>query len=154
MRHETTIDEPSERARAIVDGLRTSLAPVGWTIEAHPSVGPRVQIRFAHPLTATFTLSSDLSADSSDATIERFLRRPEFALIAQAPKDVPHASLIRAIREHARGARWPIPVTQDLALILRAHDVLTPEESEWLSRAGPCWPDAAEVEAASVEGHS
>lgn len=119
-------------------------------MEGRPGIAPRFQFTFRHPLTADFTLSVD-PTKGMDETVEEFLSRPEFAIIGRAPRDLPHVSLIRALRENARGEKWSPQVLPRLALILRQHQLLTTDEANWLTRAGPCWPNAGEVLPPAVE---
>jgi len=130
--------DPEELAATI--GAR--LGGDGWTVNGHPSTPPRFTFVLAHPLTADFILSVDPTSDSAEDTIERFLCRSEFAVISKAPKDLPHASLMRSLRENARGEQWPPFVLQGVARVLRGHDLLTSDEADWLTQAGPCWLDA------------
>jgi hypothetical protein len=130
--------DPEELAATI----GTRLGGDGWTVIGHPSTPPRFTFVFAHPLTADCILSVDPTAGSAEDTVERFLGRPEFDVISKAPKDLPHASLVRSLRENARGEKWPPSVLQGVARVLRGHDLLTSGEADWLTQAGPCWLDA------------
>ena len=100
--------------------------------------GPRFSIAFEHPLTGILTVSLDSQKDFR-ASLEQVIARPEFATVARAPADVPHARLLGAIRENAKGLDWPPSVIERLAVILEVHGVLTSEEAEWLEDAGAAW---------------
>jgi hypothetical protein len=98
--------------------IEDRLSENGWTVEATVSqMAPRFSVSFEHPLTSDVVLSLDSEQDYRGA-VERFLASPEFDVVAKAPSDTPHARLIRAIRENAKGMDWPPSVIERLALIL------------------------------------
>jgi len=120
--------------------LEGQLSANGWKVEA--GVGehaPRFWVSFWHPLSSDASVSFDSEKDWR-RSLERLLQRPEFKIIESAPREIPHTRLIRAIRQNAKGFEWPPSVVERLALILGGEGVLTPDEANWLDKAGPAWP--------------
>jgi hypothetical protein len=119
--------------------IAARLAEHGWTVALNSVKPPRFSISFEHPLTSDVILSLDSTTDSLQSNVERFLNRREFATVRAAPSEIPHAGLLRAIRENAKGLEWPPSVIERLALILGANGALTGDEAEWLETAGAAW---------------
>jgi hypothetical protein len=133
-----TVDPLGDLVDQLRQEIEARLAPDGWIVEARVSRPPRFSLAFQHPLTSDTSVSLDSTKDYR-RTLERFLGSSEFDLVANAPRDVPHARLIRAIRENAKGFEWPPSVTERLALIFELEGILTPEEARWLDTAGAAW---------------
>jgi hypothetical protein len=135
-------DKTRSAAEDVLRRLDELLASSGWSVSLGTLKSPRFSIVFEHPLTPDVILSLDSEKNTMQENLDRFLEQPEFARIKEAPRDVPHAALMRAIRENAKGLQWPTSVTERLALILEKHGLLTEAEAEWLEEAGSAWSDA------------
>lgn len=73
--------------------------------------------------------------------MDRALDRREFRVIAEAPKEPPHASLLGKIRTAAQVSHWSPEVVATVARVLQSEDLLTEAEAEWLEMAGPAWTE-------------
>ena len=126
-------------ATEVILRLQRLLAPYGWSITLGTFKPTLFSIVFEHPLTSDVILSADSEKQTMHDNIDRFLDQPEFDRIRQAPPGIPHAQLIRAIRENAKGLEWPESVVERLALILETQGLLTEAEAAWLEDAGSAW---------------
>jgi hypothetical protein len=115
------------------------LTPAGWTVELEVLEPPWFQLRLDHPLSSQHIVSFDSRRPVYDV-LAQVLEEPEFAIVAGGPSYARHASLIRALRQSARGFEWQEGVLEVVAQILGDCDVVDPEEAEWLRAAGPAWP--------------
>ena len=53
-------------------------------------------------------------------------------------------ALMRLLRQHALGHKWPEGVLGQVADVLSVCDVLSPEEADWLADAGGPWADTGD----------
>jgi hypothetical protein len=128
-------------ANEVISRLEERLAPSGWNVHLGTIKPPRFSIVFEHALTSDVILSVDSEKGSTEGKIDEFVSHPEFERMREAPIEAPHAELIRAIRENAKGGEWPADVIERLALILKVQGLLSAAEAEWLERAGAAWSD-------------
>jgi hypothetical protein len=116
------------------------LEPDGWHLEIRLGAS-EFAIDLSHVLTTPTTLGF-LDADETErnlAALQQILQRREFEIIRERPISIPHASLIRSMRETATANKWNDEIVAILARMLANHDLLTTAEADWLAMAGPAW---------------
>jgi hypothetical protein len=83
------------------------------------------------------------AAFQGDATaikrLSHLLDRREFSVVASAPRDLPHAMMMRQLRERATVDDWLPIVLGGIAEVLAHNGALTEAEADWLATAGGCW---------------
>ena len=118
--------------------IEERLTPHGWQVAVR-TMSSWVNVRVEHELSPSSALG--FPDDDSDQTklVETWLSGSEFSAVAQAPGDVPHAPLIKRIRDAAAANGWGDDVVTPLAGLLADVGVLTLDEGAWLELAGPAW---------------
>lgn len=118
-------------ATAAAEHVRATSAR--WS--ARPLVTPgRVAVEMSHPVSAglQFVFREDVAAAEEMGRFREWLRtNSEVSAVEGLPEDVPHASLLRRLREIAKGHWLTRGACNDLASGLDAAACLTPEEAAW-----------------------
>ena len=118
-------------AEAAIATLRAALGPP-WRVTVRDAPAGRASIEVAHPLTTPHGLDFDDDDRDHLRFIESFLGCREIRILAEAPEAVPHARLIRRLRDVAAANEWSTDMLAVLAVVLADQDVLTAEEGGWL----------------------
>jgi hypothetical protein len=131
-------------AQALFAEARARLEPQGWKLTLEKASATAFAITFEHELTCPYGVHFDRERPDNQDVLERTLERFEFRAIAERPVQLPHAKLLRSIRQAAMGWRWPPTVIPLMAGILLENDVISDTEAVWLEYAGPSWATEAE----------
>lgn len=125
------------QADAILERARAALEPHGWKvwIKTYSAISCLVT---EHQLTPPMSFAFDDTSDPAEF-VASVLAEPEFRTIEARPRDVPHAPLLKNLRDAAAANGWPPPLLDILARVLSASAVITDEEAAWLAEAGAPW---------------
>lgn len=131
-------DPYSESGERSLDRISAEISPDGWSVSLDPVDPPWIRLRLNHPLSAELILTLD-TGRNVDHAIDETLRAREFAIIRDAPRQSPRASLMRVLRQRSGAFGWTQETLGQVAEILRIHNLLTVDEASWLGRAGVPW---------------
>ena len=134
------VTDLTDSAREAASVFENTLKADGWEVET--TLTPAgVHIEVDHPLSSPYGFNFRNDASDHLPYVRSSLLGREFFTIAARPEDIPHADLLKRLREVAAANRWDPKVLAVLAQVLESQSLLTTEESEWLESAGAAWSD-------------
>lgn len=122
---------------ALERSLRARLQGDGWSVRLERREDGRVTVHFDHVLVGPIGLTLDLNNQAWRDTLCEWLQGPEFTIVRERPAAMPHAQRVGRLRQVAAVQLWSSDELAAVGVALCEHDVLTPEETDWLRKAGP-----------------
>lgn len=104
---------------------------------AHALVRPgRAAVELTHPVSAglQFVFKQDAATDEWARFVDWMATDPEVVAVEACPEDLPHATLLRALRELAKGYALTNALCRDMSTKLEVAGCLSPDEAAWYAR--------------------